>query len=150
MSYGSWDFHRDFNDLNYKFVKTFGDGNALYTMISELKKRNLWNDTVIVINSEFGRQIKQNGSNGKDHGHGNILFVAGGSVNGGIYGDMFPDSEIPKFKSSKGYDIEGKTNGVAIYAKIADFISQGLGNTIYQDRNEFQIEQEFELFKSNT
>jgi uncharacterized protein (DUF1501 family) len=149
LSYGSWDFHRDFRDYD-RFTNLFGDENALYTMISELKKRNLWNDTVIIINSEFGRQIKQNGSSGKDHGHGNLLFVAGGSINGGIYGDMFPNSEIEKFKSYRGYDIEGKTNGVSIYAKIADFISQGLGDTIYKDRNKFQIEQEFELFKSNT
>ena len=150
LNYGSFDLHNELLSYNYKYTNVFGDKQGLYTIVQELKKRNLWNDTVIVINSEFGRQIKQNGRKGKDHGHGNLLFVAGGAVNGGIYGDMFPPSEIDKFKSSVGYDIEGKTNGIAIYAKIADFISQGLGETIYENIQDVQIEQEFELFKSNT
>ena len=149
LNYGSFDLHNELLSYNYKYTNVFGDKQGLYTIVQELKKRNLWNDTVIVINSEFGRQIKQNGRKGKDHGHGNLLFVAGGAVNGGIYGDMFPQSEIDKFKSSVGYDIEGKTNGIAIYAKIADFISQGLGETIYENIQDVQIEQEFELFKSN-
>jgi len=40
-------------------------------------------DTVIVVMSEFGRTVRQNGSNGTDHGRGNVIWVLGGPVAGG-------------------------------------------------------------------
>ncbi len=43
--------------------------------------------TVILTMSEFGRAVAENGSRGTDHGHGNAMFVIGGSVKGGeVYG----------------------------------------------------------------
>lgn len=42
--------------------------------------------TVVAL-SEFGRRFKQNESGGSDHGHGNVMMVLGGNVNGGrMYG----------------------------------------------------------------
>ena len=39
--------------------------------------------------SEFGRRVQENGDQGLDHGHGNVMFVAGGGVNGKkVYGTM--------------------------------------------------------------
>jgi len=44
-------------------------------------------DTVMLTMSEFGRAVAENGSRGTDHGHGNAMFVIGGSVKGGkVYG----------------------------------------------------------------
>ena len=40
-------------------------------------------DTVIVVLSEFGRTLAQNGNVGTDHGHGNVVWLMGGPVNGG-------------------------------------------------------------------
>jgi uncharacterized protein (DUF1501 family) len=46
--------------------------------------------TVIVVMSEFGRTARQNGNGGTDHGHGNVMWLAGGPVRGGrVYG-MWP------------------------------------------------------------
>jgi uncharacterized protein (DUF1501 family) len=48
----------------------------------------VWNDTVVVVISEFGRTVHENGNRGTDHGHGNAMWVMGGPVKGGkIYGD---------------------------------------------------------------
>jgi uncharacterized protein (DUF1501 family) len=44
-------------------------------------------DIVLVTMSEFGRTVKEDGNNGTDHGHGNVMFVLGGAARGGhIYG----------------------------------------------------------------
>lgn len=60
---------------------------ALEYFIESLKKKNLFNDVLIVTYSEFGRRVKQNGSLGTDHGAAATHFVIGGSVIGGIYGN---------------------------------------------------------------
>ncbi len=48
----------------------------------------LWNRTVVVVVSEFGRTAAVNGTGGTDHGTGGVALLAGGAVNGGrIAGD---------------------------------------------------------------
>jgi uncharacterized protein (DUF1501 family) len=42
-----------------------------------------WNNTVVVVVSEFGRTFRENGNKGTDHGHGTVYWVLGGSINGG-------------------------------------------------------------------
>ena len=40
-------------------------------------------DTVIVVVSEFGRTVRQNGTHSTDHGRGNVMWLLGGPVAGG-------------------------------------------------------------------
>lgn len=42
-----------------------------------------WDETTVVVVSEFGRTVAQNGSNGTDHGTATAAFMLGGKVNGG-------------------------------------------------------------------
>jgi uncharacterized protein (DUF1501 family) len=50
-----------------------------------------WNDTVVVVISEFGRTFRENGDKGTDHGHGGAFWVLGGGVKGGrIAGRQVP------------------------------------------------------------
>ena len=42
-----------------------------------------WRNTVVVVLSEFGRTVRENGAQGTDHGHGSALWIAGGQVRGG-------------------------------------------------------------------
>jgi hypothetical protein len=52
------------------------------------KRRGNYGRTTVIIQSEFGRRLYQNISNGTDHGNGNLMLVLGKQVNGGtIYGD---------------------------------------------------------------
>jgi uncharacterized protein (DUF1501 family) len=63
-----------------------------------------WNDTVVVVVSEFGRTFRENGNRGTDHGHGTVYWVLGGAVDGGrIVGEqqrvdrstLFQDRDFP-------------------------------------------------------
>ena len=59
---------------------------AIGDFYDDLKEHDKENDTVILVFSEFGRRIRDNGS-GTDHGSGGVAFVIGGDVNGGLYGE---------------------------------------------------------------
>lgn len=41
------------------------------------------NQLSIVVLSEFGRRLQENGGLGTDHGHGSVMWLLGGGVNGG-------------------------------------------------------------------
>ena len=50
-----------------------------------LDLQSLWDDVLVLTISEFGRTSEENGSGGTDHGEAGCQFLAGGSVNGGVY-----------------------------------------------------------------
>ena len=63
-----------------------------------------WNNTVVVVLSEFGRTFRENGNRGTDHGHGTVYWVLGGSIKGGTIsgeqqrltrGTLFQDRDYP-------------------------------------------------------
>jgi uncharacterized protein (DUF1501 family) len=43
----------------------------------------LYENTTVVVMSEFGRTAAENGNRGTDHGHGNVMWLLGGGVHGG-------------------------------------------------------------------
>ena len=49
-----------------------------------------YQDTVVVVISEFGRTMKENGNGGTDHGHGNVMWIMGGPVRGGKIHGRWP------------------------------------------------------------
>jgi uncharacterized protein (DUF1501 family) len=58
-----------------------------------------WNNTVVVVLSEFGRTFRENGNRGTDHGHGTVYWVLGGAINGGaIVGEQRPVSRGTLFQ----------------------------------------------------
>ena len=59
---------------------------AVSDFTQDLKEHAVEGDAVVLIFSEFGRRIKDNGT-GTDHGSGSVAFVVGDSVNGGFYGE---------------------------------------------------------------
>ena len=61
--------------------------------MDDLKEHGREDEATILVFSEFGRRIKDNGS-GTDHGSGSVAFVIGGGVNGGYYGE-YPSLEEP-------------------------------------------------------
>ena len=58
---------------------------AVGDFYDDLKEQGRDDEVAILIFSEFGRRIKDNGS-GSDHGSGGVAFVIGSDVKGGMYG----------------------------------------------------------------
>lgn len=83
---GGWDTHSNQGQLEGNHPRRLNMiAHALRSMSLDLDAANLWNDTLIVVGTEFSRTSIENGSEGTDHGHGGVMWVAGGNVNGGTY-----------------------------------------------------------------
>ncbi|HWB48159.1 MAG TPA: DUF1501 domain-containing protein [Stellaceae bacterium] len=86
-SLGGWDTHVNQGGHDGQLanrLKPLGEGLAAFATALGSD----WDDTVVAVISEFGRTVRENGNRGTDHGHGNVIWVLGGKVNGGkVYGD---------------------------------------------------------------
>jgi uncharacterized protein (DUF1501 family) len=81
---GGWDHHQSEPGQMSNVLRQFG--SALAAFCTDMGDR--MEDIVLVTMSEFGRTAQENGNNGTDHGHGDMMFVIGGPVLGGkVYGD---------------------------------------------------------------
>jgi len=84
MEVGGWDSHINQKPLLERNLASLGKG--LRTLKEELG--DVYQDTVILVISEFGRTVAENGNLGTDHGRGNAMWLMGGAVNGGkVYGE---------------------------------------------------------------
>jgi len=88
---------------------------ATSDLTADLEEHGLMDDTLILIWSEFGRRIHDNGT-GCDHGSGGVAFVLGGSVQGGLYGG-FPSLEE---KDQVEGDLAFNNDFRSTYATILD------------------------------
>jgi uncharacterized protein (DUF1501 family) len=80
---GGWDHHQ--NEPGQMNLVLGQFGRALSAFCTDMGDR--MEDIVLVTMSEFGRTARENGDNGTDHGHGDLMFVLGGPVRGGkVYG----------------------------------------------------------------
>lgn len=75
---GDWDTHSSQGSLNGKMNELLVDLNANIKGFKETMGKD-WDNTVMVIMSEFGRTLNENGD-GTDHGHGNLMMVLGGMI----------------------------------------------------------------------
>ena len=88
----------------------------------DLSGQGLLNNTVILVYTEFGRRISENGSLGTDHGAGGNMLLLGGLVRGGIYGtapNLSTDPANPTLENNAG-DVRFETDFRSVYAKILD------------------------------
>lgn len=94
LDLGGWDTHNGQNVLAGGYgtnVQALSD--AITAFYTDLAANGRANNIALVVQSEFGRQVKENANFGTDHGLGNPMLVLGGRVQGGLYGD-FPGLAI--------------------------------------------------------
>ncbi len=85
---GGWDTHVNQGAATGQLAALLGQlGSGLSAFASEMGPQ--WDNTVVVVLSEFGRTFRENGTKGTDHGHGTVYWVLGGKVRGGrLAGDQ--------------------------------------------------------------
>lgn len=83
---GGWDTHANQGASHGQLANRLKPlGNGLAALMQSLGP--VLDETVVVVMSEFGRTVRQNGTGGTDHGHGNTMCLLGGPVAGGrVYG----------------------------------------------------------------
>jgi uncharacterized protein (DUF1501 family) len=105
------------------YVNLMGNlGDGLKAFYDDLSNQSLLNNTLILVYSEFGRRINENGSQGTDHGAGGNMFAIGGLVRGGIYGtapNLTPDPANPTLENNAA-DVKFETDFRSVYAKVVD------------------------------
>jgi len=100
---GGWDTHVNEGGAEGALAANLSSlGRGLQVFSQSLGSE--WNNTVVVVLSEFGRTFRENGNRGTDHGHGTVYWILGGSINGGtIRGEqqqlaratLFQDRDYP-------------------------------------------------------
>lgn len=79
---GGWDTHVGQGTLSGPFAQRARElGEALGAFTQDLGPKLA--DVLVVVMTEFGRTVKENGSHGTDHGTGGAMLVLGGGVRGG-------------------------------------------------------------------
>ncbi|MEO6725324.1 MAG: DUF1501 domain-containing protein [Blastocatellia bacterium] len=84
ITIGDFDTHSF--QLNRQRTQFLSIANALKIFFDDLAANNLYDKTMVMIWSEFGRRVADNASEGTDHGMANNIYLLGKRVKGGVYG----------------------------------------------------------------
>jgi len=126
LEFGGWDTH---NALVPRLETQFKELDAgLAALCNELAGE--WQNTVVVIGTEFGRTAAVNGTRGTDHGTASAMFIAGGAIKGGRVMGEWPG--LAKAQLYEGRDLRPTSD---IRSWIAAVFAQhwGLNATQLQD-----------------
>jgi uncharacterized protein (DUF1501 family) len=115
---GGWDHHGNENPQLANLLRQFS--TAIAAFFQDMGDR--MEDIVLVTMSEFGRTVEENGNAGTDHGHGSLMMVLGGAVQGGkVYG-KWPGLEREQLY--EGRDLAVTTDFRAV---LSELVSGHLG-----------------------
>jgi uncharacterized protein (DUF1501 family) len=82
LGFGGWDTHINEGGSTGRLGQLLGGLDQAIAGFEETMKP-VWNDSAILIVTEFGRTAKVNGTVGTDHGTATVAFLVGGAVQGG-------------------------------------------------------------------
>jgi uncharacterized protein (DUF1501 family) len=84
LELGGFDSHANQGNPNGALSNTLRQLDAGLAALREgLLASGTWSRSVVVVATEFGREVAVNGTLGTDHGTGGVAFVLGGAVKGG-------------------------------------------------------------------
>ena len=82
---------------------------------ADLKEHDAGDNVIMMLFTEFGRRVKDNGS-GTDHGAGGHCFIVGEQVKGGLYGE-YPSLDADKLDDG---DLQFNTDFRSVYTTILE------------------------------
>ena len=88
---------------------------AIGDFYDDLKEHNAGENVMLMVFSEFGRRVKDNGS-GTDHGAGGHCFIIGDQVKGGLYGE-YPSLDADKLDDG---DLQHNNDFRGVYSTILE------------------------------
>lgn len=118
-----WDTHAEQQPRDgYMHYLMHDLGDALAALYTDVIGGGYTNVTVVVM-SEFGRVVAENGSKGCDHGHGNVMFALGTGIDGGRVLAEWPGLSYDQL--FQGQDLQVTIDHRSILAEI---VKNRLGN----------------------
>jgi uncharacterized protein (DUF1501 family) len=93
-----------------------GFGNAMRAFYEDLEKMGKQDKVMTMVFSEFGRRVRENGSLGTDHGAAAPVFLMGGRIKGGFYGDH------PSLQNLENGDLKMQTDFRSVYATVLEWL----------------------------
>jgi len=85
LELGGFDTHNDERSRHDALMRTLDRGLASF--LDDLERSDAGRQAIVLVFSEFGRRVAENGSRGTDHGTAGPMLVAGSRVRGGLYGE---------------------------------------------------------------
>ena len=112
--HGGYDTHATQLAVHPKLLEELT--RAIMDFFEDLRNHNASEEVVMLVFSEFGRRIKDNGS-GTDHGSGGGAFLIGDRVEGGLYG-QYPSLELADLTNGEdmGFNIDFR----GVYSTLLD------------------------------
>jgi len=112
LELGGWDTHNNQPNRLDRKLKELDDGLA--TLRQGLADE--WQNTVVIVATEFGRTAKENGTLGTDHGTGSAMFLAGGALRGGTVKGSWPGLAQKELFEQR--DLKATSNSFAWIANV--------------------------------
>lgn len=112
VQHGSFDTHAAQKVTQDRLLRELSD--ALKAFYDDLAAHGNDKRTLTMTFSEFGRRVAENASRGTDHGEAGPMFLIGGGIKGGIYGDH------PSLDDLDNGDIKFTVDFRSVYATVVE------------------------------
>ena len=109
-----FDTHAAQGATNGAHADCLSDYDRIISGLKQAMTKEAFNNTLIITLTEFGRTIKQNSSNGTEHGYGSAIFLAGGLVKKAQVHTDWPG--LKKKELFEGRDLNSTIDARSIYA----------------------------------
>lgn len=111
-SQGGYDTHSEQANSHGNLLEELS--NSVSALLKDLTALNVARKVVVMVFSEFGRRVDENGSQGTDHGAASVMFLAGAPVQGGLVGDC------PSLEQLGDGDLIFNTDFRSVYATLLE------------------------------
>ena len=109
-----FDTHAAQGGTNGAHADCLNDYDRIVKGLKQSMSKEAFGNTLIVTLTEFGRTIKQNGSNGTEHGYGSAIFLAGGLVKKAQVHADWPG--LKRKELFEGRDLNSTIDARSVYA----------------------------------